>query len=45
MDGEQVRVTIISQEGTQGTFVAPNAFHRELSLPPRTAYAWEVSSM
>ncbi len=45
VEGEQVRVTVIDQEDTLDTFVAPYAFHRELRLPPCTAYAWEVGSM
>ncbi len=45
IEGDQVRVTIIDQEETLETFAAPNAFHRELELPPRTAYAWEVYSV
>ncbi len=45
VDGEQVRVTVIDEAETLETFVAPNAFHRELTLPPRTAYVWEVSPL
>jgi len=42
LDAEEVHVTVIDQEDTRETFVAPNAFDRELTLPPRTAVAWEV---
>ncbi len=45
VESQQVRVTILDQESTLDTFVAPNAFDRELKLPPGTAYAWEVCSM
>ncbi len=42
VESQQVRVTIIDQESTLDTFVAPNAFDRELGLPPRSAVAWEI---
>ena len=45
IDGERINVTTISQEETHETFIAPNAFCRELRFPPRTAYAWEVTSI
>jgi len=44
IDGEQVHVTNITQEGTGEIFVAPRAFQRELNFPPRTAWAWEVKT-
>lgn len=42
VESQQVRVTILDQESTLDTFVAPNAFDRELGLPPRSAVAWEI---
>jgi len=42
IDGEQVCVTTITQEGTRETFVAPSVFQRELNFPPRTAWVWEI---
>lgn len=45
IDDQQVSVTTINQEETHETFVAANAFCRELKFPPRTAYAWEVTPL
>jgi hypothetical protein len=42
IDSDQINVTTIDQGKNQETFVAPNAFCRELRFPPRMAYAWEV---
>ena len=45
IDGEQVHVTNITQEGTDEIFVAPRAFQRELNFPPHTTWAWEVKGV
>jgi len=43
LEAEKLRVVKRTAEGEAESFTTPPSFHRDLTFPPRTAWAWEIS--
>ncbi len=42
LKGKRLRVTTLARQGRGETVTAPMSFRRQLTFPPRTAFAWEM---
>ena len=43
--GNQVRVSVLGVEGRRESFAAERALRRRVTLPARTAVAWEIEPL